>query len=740
MIKRLRHVKGFGVFTDFAPDAETLPDFEKRNLIYGWNYSGKTTFSRVFRSFETGVMPTGLSEGSFALELSDGCVFSERDLEALPIPIRVFNSDFVRENLSWEDAGDAEPILILGEESISLQRELEAYERQLARRSKYQSLLEERNTKQEKAIEEAGTSVARTVREQCGRTPFDRRHLQAVVDGLRGDLSKYLLDETAYQAETRLRTAEERDKVAKVAPMEEPATLVRSVENELRATAEQRTIERLKANPDAARWVQKGIELHDPDGECWFCERPLPQGWLDTLGGHYSEAYRELQERVQILREQVECWRTRSEVPLKSVLYQDLRETYVAAIAEYDAALEVQKALCDDVEATLRAKAEDVTKELEPPKSLHDLDSSAINSALEAVNAVLVAHNERSENVTATRAAAESRMVEHHAARYVEDNGIGERELAILDLERRAEKNTRTIEKLKAAVARLRSQLSEEERGAEEVNKYLTTFFGVDAIQVHWEVDGKYRLVRRGGGEARSLSEGEKTGVAFSYFLASLGDRRLGATRPVVYIDDPISSLDSNHLYNAFAVIKATLEDHPQIFLSTHDYGFFRLLARDSFFKEGASGKRRGAWYLVRRVAEGKSELFDLPQSLRGFQSEYHHLFGVCHAFHTDPESNESLAVLLPNILRRTLEIFTHFKMPARGSDLRMRLEKLTDDNRRVQLVYKFVNHGSHSDAIDFVAEPPQLEECSTVLAEAMELMRTIDEAHFQAMVELAEA
>lgn len=50
MIRRIQHIKGFGVFGNFQWPAG-LPEFKQFNLIYGWNYSGKTTLSRAFRCF-----------------------------------------------------------------------------------------------------------------------------------------------------------------------------------------------------------------------------------------------------------------------------------------------------------------------------------------------------------------------------------------------------------------------------------------------------------------------------------------------------------------------------------------------------------------------------------------------------------------------------------------------------------------------------------------------------------------
>jgi wobble nucleotide-excising tRNase len=53
MITKINKIKDFGVFKNFK-NSGTIPEFKKFNLIYGWNYSGKTMLSRVFRCLEKG--------------------------------------------------------------------------------------------------------------------------------------------------------------------------------------------------------------------------------------------------------------------------------------------------------------------------------------------------------------------------------------------------------------------------------------------------------------------------------------------------------------------------------------------------------------------------------------------------------------------------------------------------------------------------------------------------------------
>lgn len=46
MIKRINRIKNMGVFSNYTRNSE-IRDFEEKNIIYGWNYSGKTTVSRL---------------------------------------------------------------------------------------------------------------------------------------------------------------------------------------------------------------------------------------------------------------------------------------------------------------------------------------------------------------------------------------------------------------------------------------------------------------------------------------------------------------------------------------------------------------------------------------------------------------------------------------------------------------------------------------------------------------------
>ncbi|MDR3114186.1 MAG: AAA family ATPase, partial [Treponema sp.] len=62
MIKKISTINRLAVFDNFKWDKSVLypnlkpVSFSEINILYGRNYSGKTTLSRILRAFETGLI------------------------------------------------------------------------------------------------------------------------------------------------------------------------------------------------------------------------------------------------------------------------------------------------------------------------------------------------------------------------------------------------------------------------------------------------------------------------------------------------------------------------------------------------------------------------------------------------------------------------------------------------------------------------------------------------------------
>ena len=69
MIKRI-DIKNFGSFSEFEWNTSLInnnnvSEFKKLNIIYGRNYSGKTTLSRIFSSYEVRKFPENYPNPQF---------------------------------------------------------------------------------------------------------------------------------------------------------------------------------------------------------------------------------------------------------------------------------------------------------------------------------------------------------------------------------------------------------------------------------------------------------------------------------------------------------------------------------------------------------------------------------------------------------------------------------------------------------------------------------------------------
>lgn len=129
-------------------------------------------------------------------------------------------------------------------------------------------------------------------------------------------------------------------------------------------------------------------------------------------------------------------------------------------------------------------------------------------------------------------------------------------------------------------------QLNDEEEGARRVNQYLNDYFGHRFITLVAEaVDDDEKRIRfkimRGDKPAYNLSEGECSLIAFCYFVAKLEDVETSGAKPVIWIDDPISSLDSNHIFFIYSLLSSQITEKDnceQLFVSTHNLDFLKYL------------------------------------------------------------------------------------------------------------------------------------------------------------------
>lgn len=303
---------------------------------------------------------------------------------------------------------------------------------------------------------------------------------------------------------------------------------------------------------------------------------------------------------------------------------------------------------------------------------------------------------------------------------------------------------TDTANDLKRQIAALEQQVRQHRRPAEELNKELASYLGRDELRFDVEQNG-YKIMR-GDQPALHLSDGERTSIAFLYFLKSLKGTDFDLENGVVVIDDPVSSLDANSLFSAFGYMKARTAAAGQLFVLTHNFTFFRQV-RLWFDKLPQQNKKDAVLHPARfymlstEVKDGTrgAKLSELDPLLKGYESEYHYLFKRLQEESKKPNAPALEAYYaLPNMARRLLEAFLAFRVPHQTGDLYKQLDAVDHDNAAKTRILRFLHAFSHLDQIaDPEHNPSMLAETPSVLRDLFALIEHSDAAHFKSMNDL---
>ena len=736
MFKKILRIKNYGIFKSYDWNTDPCPcEFEKRNIIYGWNYSGKTTLSRIFSSFEHGYMHPDFSSGEFEVVLSDNTRYRQNNLVNLPYSVRVFNSDFIDQNLEWKNG--IKPILMLGEEGIELQKELDLLNKIYRERKNILNDINNKTKDINKILNKGATDKAGEIRKNLGVTPFNRTpHLEKYINIVIDNINNHLLSEDEYKKELSIINSEKRDNIDEINLISEVDIYKEKINTLFSKVAIREAILELKNNQLLESWVEKGIKINKGSEKCKFCGNTIPEDLFLNLEKHFTKAVDKLNSDINNLYNEFISKKIKIELFDESRLYIDLRPEYKNLKAVLNLFLEKYN---EDIEK-ISKKIEEKYYRKDESYSLDEfIDQSIVtklNDTISNINKIVCEHVTRNNKLAETKKNSLEKLILHNTAEYLIDSDYLSQKEKIHRINKLSEKLARNISQLKEKSTNIERQISEEVKGADRINELLKLYFGKDDISIELNNENKYSLIRANN-QAKNLSEGEKTAISFSYFLAKLQDKDTDITNCIVYIDDPISSLDSNHLYNTFSMIKSCLKDAHQVFVSTHNYEFFKILKGDAIFKEYRNKNKVSSLYIIKRKAHDESEILDIPTTLKSYNSEYHYLFSLIYNFYINPNANEYIIYNLPNMLRKLLEIYTSFKVPKTTIKLNQRIDKIINDDIVSLRVYKFINHISHSDSLNFNYEFPQLDECQSIVSDVLTAIQSNDLEHYNGMVGL---
>jgi wobble nucleotide-excising tRNase len=105
----------------------------------------------------------------------------------------------------------------------------------------------------------------------------------------------------------------------------------------------------------------------------------------------------------------------------------------------------------------------------------------------------------------------------------------------------------------------------------------LNKFFNDAFLKIEKTDNEKYKLYRNGQ-IAKNLSTGERNIISLIYFFIKLEETNFDLGSAVIFIDDPVSSLDANHMHRVYSFLNSKIQTLGQLFITTHNFDFFNLL------------------------------------------------------------------------------------------------------------------------------------------------------------------
>ncbi|MGB3458892.1 MAG: AAA family ATPase [Halobacteriota archaeon] len=752
-------IPNFGSFKNFVwrtsirDSGNNVAKFKKLNIIYGRNYSGKTTLSRIFGSLQTGDLPDTYENPTFSVS-TDSCTITQSQIPTDDYHIRVYNGDFIDNHLSFlrDREGKITPFAIIGSENKAIKKEIAEKEKELGNVEEQTGLRYKHATQNAEFLakqdvkNEVEKSLKAKLTHKATQPPAGIKHnpiykdpnyntpkIQTDIETIRKQSFEILEDRGRKEKEALLNETELPD-IEKKLVFNAPISNLRSTAKDLLSKKSMPTepIQELLDDAVLQAWVKEGIPHHrNKRNKCGFCGQTLPADLWKKLDEHFSKESAELEAALQNHIEFIEKER-KSVDAIVTVESKDFYSTFQASFEEAKKAIddEVSKygAALDNIIKSLRARAADIFT----PKSIPELtdNSTEIAAKIAVVNGIIDQNNTKTASLAEDQQKAREELRLSEIAQFIQDIDLSgeEKKVAALqkeadDLETEVQKLHTKIQAVEEEIENLRILLKDEKKGAEKVNEYLNHYFGHEGLRLEAVEDTetssfKFQILR-GNKPAYNLSEGECNLVSFCYFVAKLEDTDSKGKKLIIYIDDPVSSLDSNHIFFLFSLIETLIarpeEDangnkvldadgkpvyrYEQLFISTHNLDFLRYLKRLSRPK-----KNHEQFLVVGK--ENSSTLELMPSYLKNYITEFNYLFGEIYTC-SDPANAATEYHCFYNFgnnLRKFLEAFLFFKYPFSVNDQQdynRRIEKFfKDDPSTEPLVQRLTNEFSHLGGI----------------------------------------
>ncbi len=745
MAINIKKIKSFKAFCGL--DAIEMGEFKDYNVIFGNNGCGKTSLTRAFellipknkhiekyRTISTAESP------SIEFECKDKSYKIEpnSNIGALSFKVEIYNSDFLHNNAPFNSEfglkklDDGVIILegsVLGEETKEINQLKNCREKVEKRQKKIKddNSAETLIAKQKSEIEKYKEEIEKIRKKVTSKTiqikpneieinnfcEVSKNHFKYQEDALT-NLKKDFdeLDE----AMKKFDGLKEMELPKDYQTIKDKLEFLFSFNIDKEAGQVSEKIKEHISNV-GREFIEKGIKLQKemPDNACPFCTQKIPNEIIQEYTSYFNKSVETFNQRSLemsgTLKNILDQWNIKEILQSFEKFEPFMKKDFSKNKESLENALEQIKVLLEKLQKEVDKKegAKNEEKFQKIDKELLEIQEN-IQKHVGKTRNILNQKKEQEEKLKEWKTKlkeARIKKAKHDSYDWQKSKEEAERKLSVLN--RRHERLNRLLEKIDNKLKELNDQKRPD---IKIINNYLK------ALNLpKYSLDKDYRIVLNSdvleNSEAEMiLSGGEKTTLAFAYFLARLKlfYKKEELKDLVVVIDDPISSLDEQRIYNAsdiVAKINQELagealkdEDKAQVFVLTHNHTFMVRLIN-------MVGVGKHARYFQLERHQGQLKIVCKDKVNGYFDTFYLLLFKEVYAFAKKEKVQDDFneAINYGNKIRILLESFLkiNFINSFLGEDKTFKEDKIkklieeTDDQVRLSFSNLPFSENGHS-------------------------------------------
>lgn len=540
MIKKITNTTNFGIFENI-PASPDYKDFNKFNLFYGFNGSGKSTLSHLFSLLESNTIESRFPNSKWNFLFSDNSKLSEFDDNNPDLNIKVFDKGFIERNIDWDNS--VKGILLVSEDK---KEEIQ----QLKEKRKEGNRIKEKIDKLEIVLNGDGkrngvkglikdnstflTNAAKGIKakfklievEDTYLSNYDKRKLEIALKEKKGDIKKpYILKSEIENLEQAIKPQEKEGlEVPNLVILDTLLEAHSRISSILSTTVTSKVIEALKESHEKSKWAKEGLGLNTVGEKCVFCGNIVTQERVDELNRHFSDSFNKLQTSINIAIDWISNIHM-PELPIATSLYKEFQSDYQFIIESIKTEEKLLYTVFNEWSDRLKEKLASPFELKE--QLLPELDISTLMDLYDKAIAIINNHNKKfndgGEIIKAKKVELEIEYIKDEIKRFDYYTNKSKEESEV----RNKEQLEISLSQVNKDISDLNAKVSTESLGAEKFNKDLWKFLGRRDISLVPQESGGYKIQRNqdSNTKAKYLSEGEKTAIAFVYFINKLKEK-----------------------------------------------------------------------------------------------------------------------------------------------------------------------------------------------------------------------